>query len=168
MKFYFVKPGDTLSSIASLYDTIVEEILQINDIENPDLIYPNQAILVPKSARLCPFPLKEAVSKREEVVEVVNKIESMNRNCNSDLVYLNHPLLVPAVESPQLVQAARTPPPPQVSTKNYVVQPEDTLFKIAQNFGTTVGTLVSLNKITDPDLLYPGTEILVPVPEITT
>jgi len=161
MKFYFVKPGDTLSSIASLYDTTVEEILKINDIENPDLIYPNQALLVPKSARLCPFPLREAVIQRERVVD---EAVGMSRSSGPDSsVDLNHTLLVPAVKSSQLVPAVRTPNIEQVHTQKYVVQEGDTLFKIADRFNTAVGTLVSLNNITDPDLIYPGTEILVPL-----
>lgn len=153
MKFYFVKLGDTLSSIASLYDTTVEEILQINDIENPDLIYPNQAVLVPQSARLCPFPHREVVIRRKEEVD---NIVALNRISNPNPIYSNQVLLVTAIEP------AATATPMSVPTKKYEVQVGDTLFNIAQNFNTAVGTLVSLNNITDPDLIYPGREILVP------
>ena len=43
----------------------------------------------------------------------------------------------------------------QVS-RTYTVQPGDTLWKIAIQFGTTVETLARLNDIKNPDLIYPG------------
>ena len=45
---YVVKKGDSLWSIAKEYNTTMEDILLLNDIENPDLIYPNQKLLILK------------------------------------------------------------------------------------------------------------------------
>ncbi|MBE3598800.1 MAG: LysM peptidoglycan-binding domain-containing protein [Limnochordaceae bacterium] len=45
----------------------------------------------------------------------------------------------------------------------YTVQPGDTLFFIAQRFGTTVTAILALNpQITNPDLIFPGQVICVP------
>jgi len=44
---YKVKVGDELYRIAKAHDTTLAEILAINDISNPDLIYPNQIIKIP-------------------------------------------------------------------------------------------------------------------------
>lgn len=41
----------------------------------------------------------------------------------------------------------------------YVVVRGDSLFRIAQRFGTTVATLVSLNKIRNPERIFPGQRI---------
>lgn len=41
---YTVKKGDTLSEIAFLYNTTVEEIAKLNDIENVNLIYPGEKL----------------------------------------------------------------------------------------------------------------------------
>lgn len=43
---YIVKSGDTLSSIASRYETTVESLMVKNGIKNPDSIYPNQQIKI--------------------------------------------------------------------------------------------------------------------------
>ena len=43
---YTVKKGDTLWNIAKKYHTTVEDIVKINKIENPDLIYPCQRLLI--------------------------------------------------------------------------------------------------------------------------
>lgn len=48
MTVYVVKKGDTLWNIAKKYNTSVDEILKVNDIENPDLIYPKQKLLILK------------------------------------------------------------------------------------------------------------------------
>lgn len=44
----------------------------------------------------------------------------------------------------------------------YVVQPGDTLFAIAKANGTTVETLVQLNRLTNPNLIFPGDRLRLP------
>ena len=58
-----------------------------------------------------------------------------------------------------------TPPPtptPPPATTTYVVQPGDTLGKIAQQFGKTVAELTALNNISNPNLIYAGQVLLIP------
>ena len=43
---YIVKSGDTLSAIAQKYNTTYQKIAQDNNIENPNLIYPNQKLVI--------------------------------------------------------------------------------------------------------------------------
>ncbi|KXL52087.1 putative cell wall hydrolase LytN precursor [Anaerotignum neopropionicum] len=45
---YTVQPGDSLWTIAKRFDTTIARILMVNDIENPDLIYPGQKLLIIK------------------------------------------------------------------------------------------------------------------------
>lgn len=45
---YVVQKGDTLWKIAKKYDTTVKDILLLNEIENPDRIYPGQKLLILK------------------------------------------------------------------------------------------------------------------------
>jgi len=44
---YTVKSGDTLGSIASRYGTTVDAICEANDIDNPNLIYVGQVLIIP-------------------------------------------------------------------------------------------------------------------------
>ena len=48
---YMVQPGDSLWSIAKNYHTTMEDILAVNEIENPDLLYPGQKLLIIKILR---------------------------------------------------------------------------------------------------------------------
>ena len=44
---YLVKKGDSLSKIASKFNVTLQELIEINQIQNPDLIYVNQEIKIP-------------------------------------------------------------------------------------------------------------------------
>jgi LysM repeat protein len=44
---YTVKSGDTLSEIAASYGVDWHEMARLNNLENPDLIYPGQVFKVP-------------------------------------------------------------------------------------------------------------------------
>lgn len=46
--------------------------------------------------------------------------------------------------------------------KLYVVQVGDSLWKIAQKFGTTMEKIIAYNELTDPNLIRPGQELIVP------
>ena len=48
---YIVKPGDTLSEIASMYGTTYQELARYNNIDNPNLIYPGQEIKIPSNGQ---------------------------------------------------------------------------------------------------------------------
>lgn len=43
---YIVKSGDTLSAIAKKYNTTYQKIAKDNNISNPNLIYPNQKLVI--------------------------------------------------------------------------------------------------------------------------
>ena len=53
-------------------------------------------------------------------------------------------------------------PEPEV----YVVQPGDTLFTIAQRFGSSVEAIVAANGITNPSLINPGQKLIIPTVEL--
>lgn len=51
---------------------------------------------------------------------------------------------------------------PQRAPTYYTVQPNDTLFLIAQRFGTDVETLLRANQLRNGDLIYVGTALIIP------
>lgn len=60
-----------------------------------------------------------------------------------------------------------TPGSPQqpkdaLTGRAYTVQPGDSLWAIAQRFGTTVAAIVAANNIRNPDLIYPGEVLRIP------
>ncbi|MFQ3581330.1 MAG: glucosaminidase domain-containing protein [Chloracidobacterium sp.] len=53
---YTVRPGDTLSVIAQRYRTTVDELVRLNGIRNPNLIYPGQVLRLPGTGPTPPPP----------------------------------------------------------------------------------------------------------------
>jgi lysozyme len=45
---YIIAPGDNLYTIANRYHTTLEAIVHLNNITNPDLIYPGQVLVIPQ------------------------------------------------------------------------------------------------------------------------
>lgn len=60
---YVVQPGDSLSDIAAEYGTTVDELLRLNELAEPSLLYTGQAILVPRRS-------EPATSTAVHIVEV--------------------------------------------------------------------------------------------------
>jgi LysM repeat protein len=68
----------------------------------------------------------------------------------------------PDVGPGQPDQAQPGPGPSPTRPSEWLVEPGDTLFKIARATGTTVDALVSLNGIVDRGLIHPGQRLLIP------
>lgn len=64
------------------------------------------------------------------------------------------------IEAPQVVEVPDPTPEPEV--KKYVVKAGDVLWKIAKMFETTWEKLAEFNNLKNPNLIFPGQEILVP------
>lgn len=47
---------------------------------------------------------------------------------------------------------------------NYIVQPGDTLWSIASRFGTTVQAIMQANGLSNPNFIYAGLRLYIPVP----
>ena len=98
--YYTVKKGDTLSQIASLYGVSVNEIVALNNIKNPNLIYVGEVLQITTSDK-------------------------------------------PNTE------------PSSTTTTYYTVKRGDNLWRISKRFGTTISSIVELNNIQNPNLIYP-------------
>ncbi len=68
------------------------------------------------------------------------------------------PILTPTPDAPRQL------PPLRSKTDYYVVQPGDTLAKISQKYGVSVGQLAEANQIANPDLVAVGQSLTIPAP----
>lgn len=68
------------------------------------------------------------------------------------------PILSPTPNPPRVLPTIRTEP------EEYVIQPGDTLGKIATMFNLPLETLVEANEIADPNIIPVGQTLLIPVP----
>ena len=98
---YIVKSGDTLSAIAQKYNTTYQKIAQDNNIENPNLIYPNQKLKiytnVSQETNETIYIVKSGdclcnIAKKFNTT--VEKIAKDNNITNVDLIYVNQKLII--------------------------------------------------------------------------
>lgn len=93
---------------------------------------------------------------------------ALNQITNRNLIYVGQLLLVPAsdVTSPPpavlLPNAASEASSSSLDGDSYLVQRGDTLFKIAQRFGSTVQALAAANGLANPNAIQPGQALLIP------
>jgi LysM repeat protein len=78
---------------------------------------------------------------------------------NPNLIYAGTVLLIPTGGFPP----PPPPPPPPGETIIHVVQRGEWLFLIARRYGTTVSAIVRANFIVNPNLIYPGQRLVIPV-----
>ena len=148
---YIVQRGDTLFSIASRFNTTVDAIRRSNNLTS-DFLYVGQSLVIPSSNEnateiyiVQPGDTLYAIATRFNTT--VDAIRQLN-NLTSDTLTIGQQLLVPeqGLESD--------------NTTFYTVQPGDTLFSIANRFGTTVDAIRSDNNLTS-DFLYVGQQLII-------
>jgi lysozyme len=84
-------------------------------------------------------------------------IAQLNNIPNPNRIYVGQVLLIPVGYVPP------PPPPPTGATTFYHVVPRDTLQIIAGWYGTTWQTLASLNGLANPNLIFVGQTLAIPV-----
>jgi LysM repeat protein len=140
-EIHIVAPGETLASIANRYGITVADLLKANNIANPDLIYRGQELSVWTT---------ESVEIAEPVEETLPDLD-LARQIN-----LGATPIVPAnfdLRTAAAVQAT------------HIVQPGETLYRIATQYGVTWQQIVEVNTIPNIDNINIGLELIIPSAE---
>ena len=158
---YTVQRGDTLSEIARMFGTTVQEIAQINNIANPNLIFPGQVLKILTNSTINASETRGAGSITY-TVERGNTLSQIAESYNvtvAHIVELNNiqnPNLIFPGEKLRITESDSQTLNPVLQNNFYTVQRGDTLSGIALRYGVTVRYLVNLNGIRNPNLIYPG------------
>ena len=157
---YTVLPGDTLFSIAQRYGTTVSALQTTNNLTS-DLIFPGQVLQIPTvpyspppQPGPGPAPGPGTTAYTVQPGDTLYLIALQFNTTVAELRRLNNivgDLIVPG----QVLVVPATGGVPPATGDTYTVRPGDTLFSIAQRFGTTVTELVRLNKLTTTEI-FPG------------
>ena len=192
---YSVKSGDTLSRIASMYNTSVSELKALNNLRS-DLILIGQNLKVnsvaevsketpskPAPAPSTPLPSSSetyTVKSGDTLTHVavrygmsVSELKTLN-NLRSDLIIVGQTLKV----KEKSTTPAPTPSTPvnsttPSSTDTYTVKSGDTLTAISRQYNTSVAELKALNNLRS-DLIFVGQTLKVkkqsttPIPKPST
>jgi murein DD-endopeptidase MepM/ murein hydrolase activator NlpD len=186
---HVVQRGENLFRISLRYGLTVEQIARANGITRPETIYVGQRLLIP-SGDVTPMALQEVVhvvQPGESLSSIaafyaVDPAALMARNgLSGDAIAVGQLLTIPAGNS---IALAVTPPPqsappvqppespPQIvsdqqaddptQTLIHIVTRGESLFTISQRYGVDVTAIVNANVFTNPSLIYPGQELIIP------
>lgn len=159
--FYTVKRGDTLSEIANQYGTTVQELVDINNLSNPNLIFPGQILRVSTNSTMPGSETRGTGS----IIYTVQRGNTLSQIASAYGVTVAHIVEMNQIENPNLIypgeklritESTNTNLNPVVQNNYYTVQRGDTLSGIARRYGVTVRYLANLNGIRNPNLIYPG------------
>lgn len=154
--YYIVKPGDTLYSLANKYNTTVDQIIMLNNLETT-ILEVGDKLVIPNYSSVVVDPINESngieyiVQRGDTLYSIANKFDtSVSRikdinNLNSNLLVVGQKLEIPTISKDRV----------------YYVSPGDTLFSIANKYNTTIGELKRINNL-DNDLLTIGQVLQLP------
>jgi LysM repeat protein len=156
-----VRPGETLAIIAAYYNTTWPAIAQANNLSNPNLIYVGQMLIIPATGGPVTGGRTYTVQRGDQLRFIAARfgttwqaIAQANGLNNPNLIYVGQVLIIPGTGGPVV--------PPPVSGNRYVVQPGDTLFRIAARLGVNVYDLAEANGILNLNRIYAGQVLIVP------
>ena len=143
----YVRAGDTLWAIAREYGTTVEAIARENRIVDPNRIFAGERLRITLPARGSGEEIY-TVRRGDTTISIAGKfgvtlsaLEDRNGLERGETIYAGDKLSIPGAG---------------MSGEFYVVRPGDTLFYISRRTGVPIRTLVGINRIKDPDLIYAG------------
>lgn len=173
---YVVKRGDTLSEIAQEYNITVNQLVSLNNIKNPNLIYVGQTLKIPISStttqeEICTGSIIYTVKRGDTLSEIaqkynttVSELVSLNNIKNPNLIYVNQKIRIRNRICNMTVGGNNSSNNENSNSntntnnyyKSYVVKKGDTLWGISRRYNVTINQLVEINNIKNPDLIYPG------------
>lgn len=143
----YVRAGDTLWAIAREYGTTVEAIVRENRIADPNRIFAGERLRITLPVRGNGEEIY-TVRRGDTPISIAGKfgvtlsaLEDRNGLERGEMIYAGDKLSIPGA---------------RMSGEFYVVRPGDTLFYISRRTGVPIRTLVGINRIKDPDLIYAG------------
>ncbi len=182
-KSYRVKSGDNLSEIAERFGVSKYDLIDVNNISNPEKLLVGQKVRIPKGADVeVPAAKKPSVSAAApekytvSAGDTVGSIAAEYKVSTRELLALNDikdPRIIRVgqeitIPSAATVRPAMTEAKPTKQTEEYKVRAGDTLGEIARKFSVSQKELKKINNIKNVRHLRVGQQLLLPSAEKAT
>ncbi len=152
---YEVRSGDTLTAIAAAHGVTLAQLLEVNDISDPDLIRVGQSIVIPGTGGSA--DTVHVVAAGETLGSIAaqygastNSIASLNELADVNLLQVGQRLQIPGATGSQ---GGGGP------IGHHVVARGETLGSIAARYGIGVDQLAKANGITNTSVIYVGARL---------
>lgn len=174
---YVVQAGDTVSSIAGQFGLRTVDVLTWNGLSWRSVIYPGQTISLQgaaPAAAAAPTPAAtptqtHAVVAGDTVYAIAQKygttvdaVLAANGLTRASVIHPGQQLAVSAgAAQPAPAAAPSAPPQAPSSATSHAVVAGDTVYAIAQKYGTTTQAVFALNGLAPSSIIYPGQTLIV-------
>ena len=158
---YRVRDGDSLRRIAKRFNTTVDALAALNDLEHLHLIQVGQVLRIPERYERYRVRRGDTLGRiARHFGTTVGTLVVMNNMSQANLIRPGQVLRVPAGRT-AAAPAVHEPAQPQ-KPQRYQVRRGDTLGRIAKRFGTTVDKLVAMNNLDQAHFIKSGQVLRVP------
>lgn len=180
LTIHVVQRGENLFQIAQQYGVSVDDLAGLNSLADPSDIQVGQRLLVPAVSTNGTPAITHVVQPGETLESIgafyglpAADLQALNQ-LPDGRIYIGQTLVVPAPDSmpttPVPTNVALSVNPESVTSPSssstsivmHTVAPGETLFRIAQNYGTTINAIAAANSLANTDVIYPGQTLLIP------
>jgi murein DD-endopeptidase MepM/ murein hydrolase activator NlpD len=156
---HVVQRGETLYSIAARYGVTVAAIMQLNQLEDPDLLSVGQRLLIPAPGGAVPGAESYLVQPGDTLPAIARhartdpaRLAEANQLINPALLYVGQALVLPGA----------APPAERLRGRLVIVQPGETLLALALRHDVRARALLAANGLATGDYVAPGDRVLIP------
>lgn len=160
MFIYTVKKGDSLYSIAKIYNTTVDEIIKLNNLKSTNLSI-GQTLRIPETnitvTTMPPSFTSYTVKKGDSLYSIAKKygisVDTiiMDNALNTTNLSIGQVLKIRTGETEEVEECFGSSYTPTTDT-TYTVKKGDSLYSIAKKYNTTVSDLISKNNLKNSNL----------------
>lgn len=175
---YTVQPNDTVSTVAEKFGINAQQLRELNLLAN-DNLQVGQVLRVPNAPGVTseglptptPEPFTYTVQNGDTLFSIAlkfdvspNEIVAANTLTDPNNVFVGQELLIPGYQPGGSGSAGggggstASPGAPAI----HIVQQGEVLSVIAEKYGITLDELVAANRIANPNLVTPGTQLVIP------
>ena len=152
-----IQSGDTLTELAIEYNTTVERLVELNNIPNPNLIFAGATLIVPSGETEEDSDQNSTSGQSIYIVRNGDTLDEIadqfgttptaiaieNNITNINLIYVGQRLIIPTNRY-------------DLNHIIYKIQYGDSLWSISRRYGVSIATIVRMNRIKNPNLIYAG------------
>ncbi len=168
---HVVKPGETLSQIAEVYGTTVDDLRSLNNLGDVDFVWYGQRLIVesdeiaqPRESEVVQSIAYYQVQPGDTLTAIANAygiglahLVELNSISPSQRLYAGQTLAVPAKDV-----TISAPGDNSIGLPIHIVQAGEHIGIIAAQYGLSVNALVAANTLADPSLIIPGQIVRIP------
>lgn len=159
-RIHVVQEGQNLTNIAALYEVNVQELLLVNGLDEDDLIFPGDELIIPGA--------EGEVVATTYTVQLGDTLRGIAARFNTsrDAVAQANRLVSPhslvAGQALSIVSKTGSATPQAVTGTLHYVRPGETLLQIAARYGLSPQTIAETNDLPVPARLFPGMRLRLP------